>query len=57
MSKPKITKEGDLCRKCGTEVKKMIPMKNKGKTYYFTWYLKCPKCNTMYMVEAAKVIR
>lgn len=53
----KITQEGDFCRKCGTAVinkptKKKMP--KPGQSYYFEYYLLCPACKTMYMVEAAK---
>jgi ribonuclease HI len=48
---------GEPCRKCGTplERKKTKPKQHKPEqSYYFEWYLKCPGCNTMYMVEDAK---
>ncbi len=56
--KNKIENEGDLCRKCGTEVVKKQPSKRKIKprqSYYFEYYLSCPNCKTMYVVESAKV--
>jgi len=53
----KVNEEGDSCRKCHTTVIKK-QTKNKtpkpGQTYYFDYYLFCPNCKTMYMVEAAK---
>jgi ribonuclease HI len=53
----KVKEEGDLCRKCNTKVirreSKKKPTK-PGQTYYFDYYLFCPGCNTMYMVEDAK---
>jgi ribonuclease HI len=52
-----IKNEGDLCRKCTTPVIKKIPKEKKKKTnqtYYFEYYLYCPKCKAMYMVEEAK---
>lgn len=53
----KIKSEGDPCRKCGTSVI-LRPSKKKelkpGQTYYFEYYLLCPQCKTMYMVEEAK---
>lgn len=55
--KGKVEKVGDCCRKCNTPVIKTSPKKRKikpGQTYYFEYYLLCPKCNTMYMVEEAK---
>ncbi len=48
---------GEPCRKCGTPIIKK-PTKAKtpkpGQTYYFAWYLSCPGCNTMYLVDDAK---
>jgi ribonuclease HI len=55
--KIKITKEGDLCRKCSTPVIKRKPKRRKIKqkqTYYFEYYLYCPQCGTIYNVEEAK---
>lgn len=52
-----IEKEGDLCRKCNTPTVKKTPKKRKIKpnsSYYFEYYLLCPNCKAMYMVEAAK---
>lgn len=53
----KIEKEGDACRKCETLVVKKSPKKRKlkpGQNYYYEYYLFCPNCKTMYMVEDAK---
>jgi len=55
----KITKPGQLCRKCDAPVAKTIPRRRRRKPnskYYFEWYLKCPNvdCKTIYMVESAK---
>ncbi len=48
---------GEPCRKCGTPIVKK-PTKAKtpkpGQTYYYAWYLSCPGCNTMYLVDEAK---
>ena len=48
---------GEPCRKCGTPIIKK-PTKTKppkpGQTYYYAWYLSCPGCNTMYLVDEAK---
>ncbi len=55
--KIKIKKEGDACRKCGTSVIKKQPKKRKLKahqSYYFEYYLYCPSCKAMFMVEEAK---
>lgn len=57
--KIKVEKEGDPCRKCGTAVIIKRPKKRKIKedqSYYFEWYLYCPNCRNMYMVEEAKRI-
>jgi ribonuclease HI len=52
----KMTYEGQPCRKCSTPVIKRIPHKKirPDHLYYFEYYLYCPKCHTMYMVEEAK---
>lgn len=50
-------KEGAPCRKCSeTLVKKNTKPKatKPGQTYYYLWYLFCPGCGTMYMVNEAK---
>jgi ribonuclease HI len=55
--KTRILAEGQPCRKCGTPVVKRTPRKRAIKpnqTYYFAWYLYCPACKSMYMVEQAK---
>jgi len=59
VSSPKIThvQPGETCRKCGTAIIKRTPKRKKRKpsqTYYYEWYLFCPCCKAMYMVEAAK---
>jgi ribonuclease HI len=52
----KITQEGQACRKCSTPVIKRVPRRKlkPGQTYYFEYYLSCPNCDAMYMVEEAK---
>lgn len=54
----KITREGQACRKCSTPVVKRIPRKKpkSGQPYYYEYYLFCPGCSTMYMVDEAKRI-
>ncbi len=55
--KRKITKEGDLCRHCNTPVIKKATNNRRRKTnqtYYFEYYMFCPVCKAMYMVEEAK---
>ncbi len=56
-SKTKMTEVGQPCRKCATPVVKKVPKKKtvkSGQTYYYDWYLFCPGCKSMYMVEDAK---
>ncbi len=56
-NKNKILNEGDICRKCNTPViKKQTKKKNlkPNQEYFFEYYLLCPNCKTMYMVDAAK---
>jgi ribonuclease HI len=56
--KIKILEEWDICWKCNTPVVKRTPKKKKLKPnqrYYFEYYLYCPWCKTMYMVDKAKV--
>jgi len=56
-SSGKIKNEGDLCRHCNTPVVKKTPKKKNKKpsqNYYYEYYMYCPKCQTMYMVEEAK---
>jgi hypothetical protein len=47
---------GRICRKCATPLIRKSPRAKHrpGQTYYFEYYLLCPQCRTMYMVEAAK---
>ncbi len=51
-----IAQEGQPCRKCSTPVIKRTPQKKPrpGQEYFFEYYLYCPGCKTMYMVEEAK---
>jgi ribonuclease HI len=53
----KIHAEGDECKKCNTPVIIQTPKKRNlkpGQEYYFEYYLLCPYCKTIYMVEDAK---
>lgn len=53
----RVLNVGDECRKCGDLVIKKEPKRKKLKPnqpYYFEYYLYCPKCKSMYMVEEAK---
>jgi ribonuclease HI len=52
-----IHHENGQCRKCQTalikkDTKKKAPQ--PGQAFCYDWYLFCPGCGTMYMVEAAK---
>lgn len=51
-----ITQPGQPCRKCGTPVVKRKPKRKhrSGQSYYYEYYLQCPECGTIYMVEDAK---
>jgi ribonuclease HI len=54
---PKVEKEGDPCRKCNTAIIKKTTKKKEakpGQTYYYEFYLYCPGCKTMYLVDEAK---
>jgi ribonuclease HI len=51
--RPEI-KEGEQCQKCSTPVIKRIPKKKHSSDYHYEFYLFCPKCQIMYMVESAK---
>lgn len=51
------TRPGEPCRKCNTQLVRRQPERKKlkrGQTYYYEWYLLCPGCGTMYMVDSAK---
>ncbi|MEJ7590864.1 MAG: ribonuclease HI [Planctomycetaceae bacterium] len=55
--KTKMTGVGQPCRKCLTPVIKRVPKKKPVKsdqTYYYAWYLYCPGCKSLYMVEDAR---
>ena len=56
--KQRINNEGDKCRHCQTPVI-LVEIKKKPnqlkKVFYYTAYLKCPKCKTFYMQEKFKV--
>ena len=48
---------GEACRNCETEIIKRKPKRKKrkpGQSYYYEWYLFCPGCKSIYLVEAAK---
>lgn len=58
MKKTQILIEGQSCRRCGTAVVRVNrpPMKKyaRKQTYAYSWWLKCPACGEIYMVESAK---
>jgi len=47
---------GQSCRKCTTPLVRKTPRgkRKPDQAYYFEYYLYCPACHTMYMVEDAK---
>ena len=56
--KPRVEKEGDKCRHCGTPVilKASKFKENKlRKPYYYTHTLRCPKCKAIYLRDEYKV--
>ena len=55
-SRQKITQPGQPCRKCSTPVVKRTPhaRRKPGQAFHYEYYLVCPGCGTMYMVENAK---
>ena len=55
-SRIKHKQEGEPCRKCQTPLLKRSPRKKPkpSQAYYYEWYLYCPNCRSMYMVEEAK---
>jgi ribonuclease HI len=53
----RITQEGQPCRKCSTPVVKRTPRRHQhkaGQCYYDEYYLYCPNCRTLYVIENAK---
>jgi len=54
---PQPPRKCAVCRKCDVPVVIKRPKKRKVKqnqNYYYEYYLFCPICKTMYMVEDAK---
>jgi len=52
----KMTYIGQPCRNCGVKVVKRIPKKQrKSAAYHYRYYLFCPGCQRMYMLESQKV--
>lgn len=57
--KIKITTVGQACRHCGTAVvrkqhKPGFTFKPEKRAYWYEWWLACPKCKALYMLEEAK---
>ncbi len=53
---PKLA-EGAPCRECSTPLIRRMPRDKKpktGQTYYYEYYLYCPACKRMFMVEEGK---
>lgn len=55
-AKRKITEVGQPCRHCETPVVRKQGRKRckPGRSYFYEWFLRCPKCKALYMVEAAR---
>src|SRR5882757_6904615 len=57
----KTEREGQRCRKCSTAVVRIErepgdkPKPNQA--FFFVWWFKCPKCQTIYLVNEAKRYR
>lgn len=52
-----MTEIGQACRHCKTPVVKKVPEKRSPKkAYWYEYYLYCPGCKRMYMLEAVKII-
>ena len=51
-----INRAGQPCRKCGVPVVRQTPGRKikPGQTYYYAWYLVCPNCKTIYLVDEAR---
>ena len=57
MSRVKMLEIGQPCRKCGTPVVKRAPKKKKASSaYHYHYYLWCPSCHAMYMLESQKYL-
>lgn len=52
----KVVREGQPCRKCGTPVVKQAPARkiSAKQRHYYEYYLVCPNCGTIYLVDEAK---
>ena len=48
--------DGDPCRACGTTLVKRTPKPKKPKpgSYHYEFYLYCPGCKRMFMIDAGK---
>ena len=52
----KMESIGQPCRKCGHPVVKQVTKRNGlHRAFWYAWYLLCPGCKAMYMVDEAKV--
>jgi ribonuclease HI len=52
---PSSISEGHPCFKCRTPLIKRTPKKRRAeRAYRYDWYLYCPGCATMYLVDEAK---
>ena len=55
--RPRLTSEGQRCWKCSTPVIRQTSRKKPNRSYYFEYYLFCPKCQATYEVEEARRFR
>lgn len=57
-ARAEIKKPLIFCRKCDVRLEKKFHGKKwklkEGQTYYFEWWLKCPKCRRTFLQEEAK---
>lgn len=55
-SRGKVVREGQACRKCGMPVVRQAPKRkiSKKQSHYYEYYLVCPNCGTIYLVDEAK---
>ena len=51
-----VSRAGQPCRICGTPVVRQTPSRKikPDQTYYYAWYLVCPNCKTIYLVDEAR---
>ena len=59
--KYQLTEEGQSCKRCQAPVVKrrhaLDWLPKETQWYWFDWWLVCPRCHAVYMVESAKVFK